>query len=1162
MTRPPDDEQGSPGLPNSPGAPRDDPPGSPRPPAGAPAGVAPPPQDALARLLDRRATADGAHAEAMLRALVDASPLAMWVLDPEGRVVLWNPAAMRLTGWSADEALGKFSPIVPPDKVDEFRALFARALRKDPVVDAEVRRRRKDGTPIDLSLSSAGIVAPDGTVVGVLVMAADLTARKEADETARRLASERAAREAADAGRDRLAGIVESISDGYAALDHEWRYTYMNRRYAALIRENGQDPDSLVGRVVWEAFPEVVGTKFHTEALRAVSEGKPVEFDDHYAPLDRTFNVRVFPTPDGIVSITRDVSERRRVERALEQSESRFRSLVEASAQMVWTTDAEGRIASPVPDWTAITGQSSSQAQGYGMLDTVHPDERDEVERLWRDAIANKRPFVATFRLRIATGGYRWFAARGVPVLNEDGSVREWVGTSTDIHERKSAEAALRESEARFRIMADSVPVMLWMTEPDGSCSFLNREWYEFTGQTPETGLGAGWIGALHPEDHSAVGDIFLAANANHEPYRAEYRIRRADGEYRWAIGSAMPRFGPDGEYRGYVGSSVDITDRRRIEDALRESERRHRRIFDTVEVSIWEEDFSAVKEEIDKLKAGGVTDIRRHLAEHPDFVARAATLVRVRDVNEASLAMFGARDKRELLASLDRVFVPETLNVFADEIAAIFEGRTRLQSETPGRTLGGQPLQLAFSVAFPSDDRHLRSVLISMLDITERKRVEADREQLLGAERAARERTDRLQAVTAALVETVTVEDVADRVVETVAATTSARSVSLALLTSDGTAFEVARMVGVPDDVAAKWRRYPADPGYVSTEAVRTGEPVFLRNPDEIQERFPQLVERAREGGFAAVAVLPLVVAGKTVGTLGLNYATPQPFDHGKRAYLAAVVQQCAQALERARLFEAERAARAEAESTRRDADAARTAAEQASRAKSDFLATMSHELRTPLNAIIGYQNLLADGVTGPVSDSQRRQLDRIGASAHHLLMLIDEVLTLSRVEAGKESIQIEDVDVARVLDEAGSIIEPLAKQKSLEFQVTEPASRIVLRADAGKLRQAVLNLLSNAVKFTGRGSVTLRAFDAGDDVIFEVRDTGIGIAVEHLDRIFEPFWQVEASTTRTAPGTGLGLAVTRRLAHLLGGEVAVQSAVGEGSTFTLRLPRSGPHP
>ncbi|MDQ3997975.1 MAG: PAS domain S-box protein, partial [Gemmatimonadota bacterium] len=803
MKTPPEDRQASRGAPNSP--------------------ATTPPQDALARLLDRRASAHGAHAEALLRALVDASPLAMWVLDPEGRVVLWNHAAERLTGWSADEVLGQPVPIIPPDKIAEFRALFGQALRKEPVVGAEVRRRKKDGSPIDLSLSSAAIVAPDDTVVALLVMAIDLTARKEAEETARRLASERAAREAADAGRQQLAGIVESISDGYAAFDREWRYTYMNRRYAALVRQNGQNPDALIGRVVWEVFPELVGTKFHTESLRAVRECQPVEFDEHYAPLDQTFNVRVFPTPEGIVSISRDVSERRRAERALEESESRFRSLVEASAQIVWSTDAAGRIVTPVAEWLALTGQSPTDAQGYGMLDAVHADERDEVVRLWRDAIANKRPFTATFRLRVADGTYRWFAARGVPVLNEDGTVREWVGTSSDIHERKSAEAALRESEARFRNMAEE----------------------------------------------------------------------------------------------------------------LRESDRRHRRIFDTVEVSIWEEDCSAVKAAIDGLKAEGVTDLRRYLTEHPEFVARTSALVRVRDVNDASLAMFGAKDKADLMTSLERVFVPESLATFAELLVTVFEGRPRFQSEALHQTLDGRRLDVALTVAFPADDPQLRCVLISMIDITERKRAEAEREGLLGAERAARERTERLQAVTAALVEAVTVADVADCVVETVRATTTARSATLSLLVADGTEFEVVRMMGLSEEAVAKWRRYPADPGFPSTQAVHTGEPVFLRSNEEIRERFPKIEDRAREYGFAATAVLPLVVAGTTVGTLGINYEAPQPFDAGKRAYLAAVAQQCAQALERARLFEAERAARAESERARQDADSARASAEQASRAK-----------------------------------------------------------------------------------------------------------------------------------------------------------------------------------------------------------------------------------
>ena len=234
----------------------------------------------------------------------------------------------------------------------------------------------------------------------------------------------------------------------------------------------------------------------------------------------------------------------------------------------------------------------------------------------------------------------------------------------------------------------------------------------------------------------------------------------------------------------------------------------------------------------------------------------------------------------------------------------------------------------------------------------------------------------------------------------------------------------------------------------------------------------------------------------------------------------------------------------------------AARAAAEAASRAKSDFLAVMSHELRTPLNAILGYEELIAEGLSGPVTDLQARQLARIRSSASHLVGLIDEILTLSRIEAGREIVYPEPVDVALALDDAASMAAPQAALKGLTFGVRAPAERLVFETDPAKLRQILVNLLSNAVKFTERGEVALSADVEGGQVWFRVRDTGIGIEAEHLERIFEPFWQIERRTSRRPAGTGLGLDVSRRLAELLGGELSVQSMPGEGSTFTLRLP------
>jgi signal transduction histidine kinase len=240
--------------------------------------------------------------------------------------------------------------------------------------------------------------------------------------------------------------------------------------------------------------------------------------------------------------------------------------------------------------------------------------------------------------------------------------------------------------------------------------------------------------------------------------------------------------------------------------------------------------------------------------------------------------------------------------------------------------------------------------------------------------------------------------------------------------------------------------------------------------------------------------------------------------------------------------------------------AAAARDEAERANRAKNDFLAVMSHELRTPLNAIIGYGSLLRDGIPDPATPGQRQQLERIGASAKHLLALIDEVLTLSRLELGRERITPARVGIASLCEEAAAMMEPEATRKGLALTLHLPEPVYTMTTDAGKLRQALVNLIGNAVKFTDRGEVQVRAWgeDMGSVIVFEIEDTGLGISAEHLPLVFDAFWQVDQAPTRRVGGTGLGLHVTRRLVRLLGGDVVARSVLGEGSCFTIRLPRA----
>jgi signal transduction histidine kinase/DNA-binding response OmpR family regulator len=239
-----------------------------------------------------------------------------------------------------------------------------------------------------------------------------------------------------------------------------------------------------------------------------------------------------------------------------------------------------------------------------------------------------------------------------------------------------------------------------------------------------------------------------------------------------------------------------------------------------------------------------------------------------------------------------------------------------------------------------------------------------------------------------------------------------------------------------------------------------------------------------------------------------------------------------------------------------RHELEAARDEAQQANQAKSTFLSNMSHELRTPLNAIIGYSEMLREDADADGNAHTASDLTKIHTAGRHLLGLINDILDLSKIEAGKLELLPESISISAFIAEIAELTEPLVEKNKNQLEIELPEQPGTIWVDPTRLRQVLLNLLSNAAKFTEHGTITLRVSRPADQVVFEVRDTGIGMTLEQQARLFQPFVQADASTSRRYGGTGLGLAITRRLAQMMGGDIILASTPGSGSSFCVTLP------
>jgi PAS domain S-box-containing protein len=384
-------------------------------------------------------------------------------------------------------------------------------------------------------------------------------------------------------------GLPEGVMDGVLHAGDDTLPSFALRSDRPLViddfeREERFRPSSLardLGAASAMAAPIGVGER-HFGVVGAYSRAP-----GHFSEDDAWFL-------QAVANVLGAAAERSRVEEAVRDSERRFRELADTTPALMWMTDPDGHVTFVNEGWLRYTGRALEEELGDSFGVSAHRDDRPELQRQWRDALARREEFRAEYRLIRHDGEPRWVVEVGTPRF-VGGEFLGYVGTATDIHDRKVMEEALRESEQTFRDLADSAPVMIWTTDTEGLVTFVNEGWLRFTGTTLEEELGPSWSLGVHPDDEEDVLASWEEALAERRPWEREYRLRRRDGEYRWIVDRGVPVY-EGGHFSGYVGTATDIHERKTMEERLREVYEREHRVAETLQRSLLPERLPAIE--------------------------------------------------------------------------------------------------------------------------------------------------------------------------------------------------------------------------------------------------------------------------------------------------------------------------------------------------------------------------------------------------------------------------------------------------------------------------------------------------------------------------------------------------------------------------------------
>ena len=795
--------------------------------------------------------------------------------------------------------------------------------------------------------------------------------------------------------------------------------------------------------------------------------------------------------------------------------------------------------------------------------DRIHPDDRADYESTLIAHLkrATKR-FKCEYRFEGFDGRWRWARHHGMAVRDETGRAVRMIGSIGDITELKERESDLEHSEQRYALATSAAVEGIYEWDVTSGALFLTDRAKEFFAFPEQVLTAAAWNSRIHRDDFKGYRAALVAHFKGREPVlEHEYRIADGSGGYKWIVDRAVAVRGHDGRVTRLVGALSDITGRklvelelRRARDAAEEALRHQTATADILAVISSSPNALAPVFAVILERAIALCDAQIGLVFRDDGVRLVVAATSGLDAVEQAKWQdaLGPSDIDALRSALRSMLIskePIHAHDLRDSATTFLPQplRTKTAELLNVRTLLAVPLVkgstfLGSVVIGRRDARPFSEKQIALLGTFAAQAVIAiDNMRLFSEFRESLEQQEAAAEVLGVISKSIAdTGPVFDKILESCQRLFAGRIVGLNLIGDDGL-LHIGAFHG--SGRAELERVFPlrVAPESGSGLAIITRRVVHYPDVEGGAEVPPPTKKGCAAIGIKSVVFAPMLWEGRGVGAIFVGRDYVSSFSDREMALLKTFADQAAIAIAHVRLFN-------EIQEKSRQLQVA-------NRHKSEFLANMSHELRTPLNAIIGFTRIVMRRSHDALETKQYENLEKILSSGQHLLALINAILDLAKVEAGRIEIIPRETELASVLEHSIRTIEPLVKGDTMVTKRFDDRLPTMV-VDDEKLRQILINLLSNAVKFTPAGSIEVRAAARNGSVEVAVADTGIGIPADKLEAIFEEFEQADARSTRVYGGTGLGLAISRRLARLMQGDIQVESTLGKGSTFTLTLP------